>query len=102
MNDDVTRKPSLDAAESQTPRMCGNSMRENREIPQPPTGNGPEGRAGKAKSRNPAMYGCGKSDNPIVPEKLSNNGCDASQPAEKTEGKRLARGNSSQPTKCLT
>jgi len=30
MNDDVTRKPSLDAAESQTPSMCGNSMRENR------------------------------------------------------------------------
>ncbi len=43
MNDDVTRKPTFDAAESQTPSMCGNSMRKNRETqatPLPDDGGG--------------------------------------------------------------
>jgi hypothetical protein len=39
------------------------------------------------------MYGCGKSDSPIVAEKPSNNGWDASQPAEKVEPRGLAKGN---------
>ncbi len=40
------------------------------------------------------MYGCGKSDSPIVAEKLSNNGCEASQFAERVEPRGLAKGNS--------
>ena len=40
------------------------------------------------------MYGCGKSDSPIVAEKPSNNGWDASQPAERVEPRGLAKGNS--------
>ncbi len=40
------------------------------------------------------MYGCGKSDSPIVAEKPSNNGWDASQFAEKAEPRGLAQGNS--------
>ena len=40
------------------------------------------------------MYGCGKSDSLIVAEKLSNNGWDASQLAEKVEPRGLAKGNS--------
>ncbi len=40
------------------------------------------------------MYGCGKSDSPIVAEKSSNNGWDVSQLAEKMEPRGLAKGNS--------
>ena len=40
------------------------------------------------------MYGYGKSDSLIVAEKPSNNGCDASQLAERAEPRRLAKGNS--------
>lgn len=56
-----------DPARSETSSTCGNSMRENREIPCPPPGDGPGGRAGKVGDRNPAMHGHGKSDRPIVP-----------------------------------
>lgn len=48
------------------------------------------------------MYEHRKSDNPIVPEKLLNNGCDASQPAERVEGRGLTKGNSFQQTRCRT
>ena len=48
------------------------------------------------------MYEHRKSDSPILPEKLSNNGCDASQPAERAKGRGLAKGNSFQQTKCRT
>ena len=48
------------------------------------------------------MYEHGKSDSPIVPEKLSNNGCDALQPAERAEGRGLTKGNLFQQTKCRT
>lgn len=81
-------------ARSETSSTCGNSRRENREIPQPPTGNGPEGRAGKAKSRNPAMYGCGKSDNSILPAKPPNKVAGAT--AEVVEGRGLTKENADQ------
>lgn len=61
-------------ARSETSGTCGNFMRENREIPRPPPSDGLGGRAEKAKSRTPAMYGCGKSDNSIVPTKPPNKG----------------------------
>jgi len=38
-----------DPARSQTPRMHGNTSRENREIPCPPTTDGVAGRVGKSK-----------------------------------------------------
>ena len=72
MNDDVQRKPSLDAAESQTPCMCGNSMRENRETRATPSSDGDEGRSGKAKGRMPDMHVAGESDGLIVPAKRAN------------------------------
>ena len=37
----------------------------------------------------------GKSDSPIVPEKLPNKGCGALRPAEGVEGRGLAEGNPS-------
>ena len=42
------------------------------------------------------MYGCGKSDRPIVPGKLPNNGNGAPLLAEEVEGRGLTQGNSLQ------
>src|SRR5581483_9369222 len=53
-----------DPARSKTSSTCGNSMRENREIPCLPPGDGLGGRAGKVDDRNPATYRHGKSDSP--------------------------------------
>ena len=61
-----------DPARSETSSTCGHSMRENREIPCPPPGDGPGGRAGKVDDRNPAMHRHGKSDSSIVPTKPPN------------------------------
>jgi hypothetical protein len=53
----------------------------------------PDG-AGKVTSQKPAVYADEKSDNSVVPEKLSNNGfCSA----ETMEERELAKGNSEQP-----
>ncbi len=51
--------------------MCGNSMHENREIPDVPS-HGGEGRLVKACSRTIGMYATGKSDEPVVPVKRAN------------------------------
>ena len=48
------------------------------------------GGAGKAKSRNPVVHAGEKSDTPVVPRKLPNNGDD---PAEVVEGRSVAKGN---------
>lgn len=54
----------------------------------------PDG-AGKVTSQKPAVYADEKSDNSVVPEKLSNNGfCSA----ETMEDRELAKGNSEQPS----
>jgi len=80
-----------DPARSKTSGTCGNSVCENREIPYPPSGNGPEGRAGKDGVRNPARHGGGKSDRPIRPTKSPNK---AGQPvAEAVEERGLAKEN---------
>lgn len=72
------------------PSMRGISVRENREIPGMPVADGAAGRAGKAKSRTPAMHGPGKSDSPIVPTKPPNK---AGEPgAEAVEGRRAGQG----------
>jgi hypothetical protein len=44
-------------ARSETSSTCGNSMRENREIPYLPLGDGTGGGAGKVIDGNPAMHG---------------------------------------------
>ena len=70
MSDDH-RKPLLDAAESETLRMRGNSLHGNRETLEtsPPPG---EERSGKADGRTPDMHVSRESDGPIVPEKRAN------------------------------
>src|SRR6266568_1183803 len=61
-----------DPARSKTSSTCGSSVRENREIPCLPPGDGPGGRAGKVDDRNPATYRHGKSDSSTVPTKPLN------------------------------
>ena len=81
-------------ARSETSSTCGNSMRENREIPCLPFEGGTEGRVGKVDDRNPAMIEQGKSDNSIVPVKLPN---EAGWPAEEAaEGRGLTKVNARQ------
>ena len=77
-----------DPARSETSSTSGNSMRENRETPCPPSGDGPEGRAGKAIGRTPAMHGHGESDRPILPTKLPNKAEQSAAEAAEGRGER--------------
>jgi hypothetical protein len=61
--------------ESKTPRMRGNSMHENREIPAVPVGRPRRpsaGRSGKACGHNPDVHAAGKSDTSVVPVNAGN------------------------------
>lgn len=79
-------------ARSKTRRTHGSFLHENREIPMPPVDDGAAGRAGKATSRNPAMNGPGKSDEPVVPMKRSNKVASVAT-EEIAEGRGEAKGN---------
>ena len=72
MKGDGRREPLFDAAESKTPSMRGNSMRENRETQATPSPDGGGGRSEKAKRRTPDVHVAGESDGPIVPAKRAN------------------------------
>jgi RNA-directed DNA polymerase len=63
----LSRKARSGTAESETLRMRGRSMHENREIPAAPDGRRPSGRSGKACGRTPDMYAAGRSDIGIAP-----------------------------------
>ena len=66
------REATSGAAESETLRMRGRSMHENREIPAAPDGRRPSGRSGKVRDRTPDAYAAGKSDIGIVPVNVPN------------------------------
>src|SRR5215469_15210479 len=68
----VTGEPVTDPAQSQTLCMRGNSSHGNREIPSLPDADGATGRPEKATSRTSGMYGDGKSDGCIIPQKPLN------------------------------
>ena len=72
MRGDANRKPPLDATESKTLRMRGNSLHGNRETQETPTLNRSEGRFGKAHGRTPNMHVSRESDGFIVPRKRAN------------------------------
>jgi RNA-directed DNA polymerase len=74
---DAKRKSHMDAAESETLRMCGNPMHGNRETletPSPCTARRVvgEGRSGKAFCRTTDAHVSRESDGPIVPKKRAN------------------------------
>lgn len=105
MKGDDRREPLFDAAESKTPCMRGNSMRENRETQATPSPDGGGGRSGKAKGRTPDVHVAGESDGPIVPAKRANK---AGRPstgrpaAESVEGRGSTKGNANETTACRT
>src|ERR1700690_3582969 len=88
---DANRKPLVDAAESETLRMRGNSMHGNRENLETPTPQG-GGRSGKAYCRTPDMHVFRESDGPIVPEKRANN-AGPKAAAGSVEGRGSTKGN---------
>ena len=87
---DANRKPLMDAAESETLRMRGNSMHGNRETLETPA---PQdaGRSGKALCRTPNMHVFRESDGPIVPKKRVNK-AGLMAAAESVEGRGSTKG----------
>ncbi len=90
---DVNRKPLVDAAESETLSMRGNSKHGNRETLETPASQG-AGRSEKAYGRTSDMHVSRESDGPIVPKKRANN--DGSSSAESVEGRGSTKGNAEQ------
>jgi RNA-directed DNA polymerase len=74
--------------------MRGISMRENREVPWLPGGDGTTGRIGKAGGREPMMNGQGTSDWPAVPTKPPNRAGESA--TEVVEGRGRAKGKTGQ------
>lgn len=72
--------------------MSGSDLHGSWEISVVPGGTRPGG-AGKVKDRNPVIDATEKSDTPIVPGKLPNNG----QLAEAVEGRGVTKGNAGEP-----
>jgi RNA-directed DNA polymerase len=88
---DANRKPLVDAAESETLRMRGNSMHGNRETLEMSSPQGEE-RFGKALCHTPDMHVARESDGLIVPKKRMNKaGLKAA--AESVEGRGSTKGN---------
>ena len=87
---DDRREPSMNPAQSETPGMLGNSMRENREARREAGSSTPE-RLEKATSYKTSSQAGGESDERVVPAKRSNNG--EQSPAESVEGSRSTKGN---------
>src|SRR6266851_3307812 len=90
------RQHPPDSAQSETPGMHGNSMRENRETPSAPVVEDVAGRLEKALSPKSNMHADGESDGRIVPTKCPNNG--EQPPAEDMEGRRPTKENIGQAT----
>jgi RNA-directed DNA polymerase len=84
------REPSENPAQSETPGMPGNSMRENRETPLASGSSRPD-RLEKATSYTTSVNARGESDEQVVPTKRSNKGEQSS--AESVEGSCSTKGN---------
>ena len=89
---DVICEPVMGSAQSKTLSTCGNTMPGTGRSHRFSTEDGKLGRSGKAGSYNPGADTCGKSDNCVVPMKLSNKDGQAPS-AEIVEGRRLTKGN---------
>jgi RNA-directed DNA polymerase len=87
---DEKREPLASPAQSETPGMLENSMRENRETPQASGSHTPD-RLEKATSYKTSMYASGESDEPVVPAKRLNK--EEQSLAESVEGSGSTKGN---------
>jgi len=97
--DDDTREPSMNPAQSETPGMSGNFMRENRETPLVSGSSTPE-RLEKATSYTTSTHASGESDEQVVPAKRPNKG--ERSPAEGVEGSCSTKGNTEEAHTCRT
>ena len=96
---DGTREPPVNPAQSETPGMPGNSMRENRETPSVSGSRRPD-RLEKVTSYTTSMYAGGESDEQVVPAKRSNKKEQSS--AESVEGSCSTKGNTEEAHTCRT
>jgi len=99
---DAKREPPVDAAESETLGMHGNSLHGNRETLETPAGDdrkpvGDAGRSDKAKRRTADVHVSRESDGPIVPKKRANKAATmprmVSAAAESVEERGSTKGN---------
>ena len=91
MSDDY-RKPLVDAAESKTLRMRGNSLHGNRETLKTPLLEYSLGRSEKAQGQTSDMHVSRESDGLVVPKKQANK-AGPKAAAEPVEGRGLTKGN---------
>ena len=96
---DNQREPLVNPAQSETPGMPENSMRENRETPSVSGSNKPD-RLEKATSSTSTMHAGGESDEQVVPAKRSNN--EERSSAESVEGSGSTKGNTEEAHTCRT
>jgi retron-type reverse transcriptase len=87
---DGKSEPLMNPAQSETPGMPGDSMRENRETPPVSGSSGPD-RLAKAESRTASMYAGGESDGSVVPARHPNKA--ERSAAEGVEGSDPTKGN---------
>ena len=92
---DENRKPLVDAAESETLRMRGNSLHGNRETLETPRLECSRGRSEKAHGHTSDMHVSRESDDSIVPEKRANK-AGPKAAAESVEGRGSTKGNVTQ------
>ena len=91
-----------DPTRSETPRMQENTSRGSREVPRLASECATEVRPVNPKGVRPWMYGRGKSDSFVVPEKPSNKDDGAPPFAERVEERRLAERSRNQRTSTRT
>ena len=96
---DERRKLAKNPAQSETPGMSGNSMRENRETPLASGSSRPD-RLEKATSYKTSMNADGESDEQVVPAKGSNK--EERSSAESVEGSCSTKGNTEEAHTCRT
>ena len=89
----------MNPAQSETPGMLGNFMRENREAPLVSGSSTPD-RLEKATSYETSAHASGESDGQVVPAKRPNNG--DNNPAEGVEGSCPTKGNTSDTNRLRT
>lgn len=96
---DEQRELPMNPAQSETPGMSGNSMRENRETPLA-SGSSISDRLEKATSYKTSMNAGGESDEQVVPAKGSNK--EERSSAESVEGSCSTKGNTEEAHTCRT